>query len=352
MELPIMKITQSISLSQIHSRLGRPPRKAFTLIELLVVIAIIGTLAGLLLPAIQQAREAARRMSCASNIRQLAIATHSYMDTFKAIPPAVCMAPGVAGAWSVHARLLPFLEQANLQNIIDFRYNYSDLTNAPQHANVTKMLIPIYICPSESRAEERVGTTQNHFPVNYGINYGTWLVFDAATKSTGNGAFVVNKKIGAAALTDGMSNTVGFAEVKAFQPRMSNSSVPATLGAPIPNTPADVLALGGTFGTTGHTEWVDGKVQQTGFTSVFTPNAKIPYTNAGITYSIDFVSRGESLTATVPTYAAVTSRSYHVGLVQVAMMDGSVRTVSDQVELSTWRAMSTRDQGEVFVLPE
>ncbi len=128
--------------------------RGFTLVELLVVIVIIGVLAGLLLPAVQQARESARRMQCASNLRQLVIATQNYMDTFKGVPPAVCFAPGVSANWSLHARLLPFVEQANLQNIIDFRYNYNDLTNAPQHAEVTRMRIPLFLCPDESKQEE------------------------------------------------------------------------------------------------------------------------------------------------------------------------------------------------------
>src|SRR6478609_8897935 len=98
-------------------------RYGFTLVELLVVIAIIGVLVALLLPAVQAAREAARRMSCGNNLKQMVLATHNYMDTLQCLPPAVCFSTSGGGSWSAQARILPYLEQANLQNIIDFRYN-------------------------------------------------------------------------------------------------------------------------------------------------------------------------------------------------------------------------------------
>jgi prepilin-type N-terminal cleavage/methylation domain-containing protein len=326
-------------------------RSAFTLVELLVVIAIIGVLVALLLPAVQAAREAARRSSCSNNLRQVVLATHNYMDTIKSLPPAVCLSPAGGGLWSAHARILPYLEQANLQNLIDFRYNYSDITNAPQHAQVTQMKIPSYVCPSEVKAVPRVTATLTHFPTTYGINYGTWMIHNAPTRQMGDGAFVVNAQLTDGSFTDGLSNTIALSEVKAYQARINNSSTPATVGAAIPSTPAEVLAYGGTFGTTNHTEWVDGKVHETGFTTVLTPNTKVPYTNSGVLYDVDFVSKGESLTNTVPTYAAVTARSYHPSIVQCAMMDGSVRSVANTTDLIVWRAMGTRDGGEVVSLP-
>ncbi len=329
----------------------RTARGGFSLIELLAVLAIVGILVGLLLPAVQAAREGARRMECASNLRQIMLATQNYLSAHRALPPAVCLAPR-GGAWSIHARLLPFCEQSQLQNRIDFRFNYSDLVNAPQHADVTKTKIPMFVCPSEIKSEPKVGPNLTHFPTNFGANYGTWFVFDATTRTGGEGAFVVNRPIPTGAILDGMSNTLAFSEVKSFQARLSNSANPNGLGAPIPNSVAALVALGGTFGTTGHTEWVDGKVIETGFTSVFTPNSDVRYTNLGIPFSVDFVSKGESLSATVPTYAAVTSRSYHVGMVQSAMLDGSVRSVSNQIIPQTWRSMSTRGNGEIIEVTE
>jgi prepilin-type N-terminal cleavage/methylation domain-containing protein len=325
--------------------------RGFTLVELLVVIAIIGILVALLLPAIQAAREAARRTQCTNNLHQVILATHNYMGAVKSVPPAVDWAKTTTANWSVHARLLPFAEDTSLHGLIDFRFNYSDITNASQHAQVTQMKIPMYVCPSETQAEPRVGTSQTHFPVTYGINYGTWFLYDATTRKIGDGAFVVNAKISDKAFTDGMSKTLAFAEVKAYQAKIANSGNPGTLGTPMPDSPTTVVGYGGTLGVTGHTEWVDGKVHETGITATFAPNTNVPFTDASGGYDVDFISKGESPTSTVPTYAAVTSRSYHPSVVQAALMDGSVRTITNSVDMSVWRAMGTRNGGETFEMP-
>ncbi len=100
-------------------------RAAFTLVELLVVIAIIGILVGLLLPAVQAAREAARRMSCSNNVKQMGLALHNYHDAFRRFPAAGFYRRDQASpSWSLQARLLPQLEQANLQNLIDWNHAY------------------------------------------------------------------------------------------------------------------------------------------------------------------------------------------------------------------------------------
>ena len=324
----------------------------FTLVELLVVIAIIGILVGLLLPAVQAAREAARRMSCSNNLKQFILATHNYLGTHKSMPPAGCLSVSGGGVWSAHARILPFMEQLNLQNLIDFRYNYNDMVNTPQHAEVTKMKIPAFVCPSETKAEPRVTTTLTHFPTNYGVNYGTWFVFNGPTRQSGNGAFVVNQRLTDGAFVDGMSNTLAVSEVKAYQARVNNSGNPAALNAAMPTSPADVIAYGGTFGTTNHTEWVDGKVHETGFTATFPPNTRVMFSASGQMTDVDFVSRSESMTQVSPTYAAVTARSFHAGIVNAALVDGSVRTFSNSVDTTIWRALGTRAGGEVVSLEE
>ena len=108
-------------------------RKGFTLIELLVVIAIIAVLVSLLLPAVQAAREAARRTSCKNNLKQLGLALHNYADNYGTLPPSFCSdgPDGTGGGeWSVQARLLPFIEAANMYNAIVFEASYSDPVNA------------------------------------------------------------------------------------------------------------------------------------------------------------------------------------------------------------------------------
>src|SRR5690606_5786939 len=119
--------TPSLTSHARHQRLfmshgSRSPRFGFTLIELLVVIAIIGVLIALLLPAVQQAREAARRTQCKNNLKQIALAVHNYADTHRFLPPSACIAVGSTqnnGSWSIHGRILPQLEQANLADRVD-----------------------------------------------------------------------------------------------------------------------------------------------------------------------------------------------------------------------------------------
>ena len=332
------------------ARVFRPIRTAFTLVELLVVVAIIGILVALLLPAVQAAREAARRGQCSNNLHQLSLAMHNHLTARRYVPPAIDWSTSTASNWSVLARLLPYVEEDSLRNLINFKFNYGDVVNAPQHARVTEMKIPLFVCPSDQQQEPKVGTSQNHFPPTYGANAGTWFIFDPVTGKTGNGAFVINTKISDRAFVDGMSKTLAFAEVKAYQAKLANAGSPSSLGSSFPDTPAAVVALGGTFGATGHTEWVDGKIHETGFTATFPPNTNVPYNSGGTTYDVDFISKTESPAGTVPTYAAVTSRSYHPGVVQCAMMDGSVRTVGN-VDTAVWQAAGTRNGNEAADLP-
>ena len=318
-------------------------KDGFTLVELLVVIAIIGILIGLLLPAVQAAREAARRMSCQNNLKQLGLALHNHESIRKQLPPlGDYQTHGAAVYWSMQTRLLPYAEQANLQNLID----YSRPIN--QQPQVAKMRVPFLICPSETNDRERPdGPTFIHYPLNYAANAGEWLIM-LPPAGRSSGVFVVNRPLRLASITDGTSNTLGMSEVKAFTPYLRDGGIPATV-TPTPNQPEDIALLGGEFKSeSGHTEWVDARVHQTGFTTTFPPNQFVAYSSNGLTYDIDFNSMREGRSTTLPTHAAITSRSYHTGGVNSLFMDGSVRFVAQTIERQIWRALGTRESGEVI----
>jgi hypothetical protein len=147
-----------------------------------------------------------------------------------------------------------------------------------------------------------------------------------------------------------LSNTLGAAEVKAFTPYWRDGGSPAAGGTAVPNTPAELTAYftAGEFKTdSGHTEWVDARAHQTGFTTTFPPNPRVPFAVGGTTYDVDFNSMREGRSATLPTYAAVTSRSHHTGGVNAVRMDGSVYFQRNGVSAVVWRALGTRAGGEV-----
>jgi prepilin-type processing-associated H-X9-DG protein len=183
------------------------------------------------------------------------------------------------------------------------------------------------------------------YPLDYGNNVGVWFVYDATTGEGGQGAFYPYSWLTASAFVDGLSNTLAFSEVKAYEGHYRNANLAGSL--PIPTSPSQLCTLGGTFMQTGHTEWMEGRSVQTGFTATFTPNTRIPCQYNGAEYDVAWTNRMESPTATFRTYAAVTSRSYHPGLVNSLFMDGSARSISSTIGLRAWQALATRNGGEV-----
>ena len=317
-------------------------RRGFTLIELLVVIAIIAVLIALLLPAVQQVREAARRTQCKNNLKQIGLAIHGYHELHNMLPPSGQLIVGSSfTSYSAHARILPFIDQSNLYQMVAFNTGFAS------QPTVTEQKIPIYICPSEVRPTAKAGTPI-HFPVNYGASVGTWLAFDPNNGESGDGAFGINSRNSFASILDGSSNTVGFLEVKAYQPAIRNSGTPTGANVPPPANPTDVQTYGGSFATDwSHTEWVNGEVLQSGATTAFQPNRKIPYTTGGVTYDVDFTTQRLGNSTTIQTYLVVTSRSYHIGGAHALMMDGSTRFLSDNMSQDVYRALGTRMGGEV-----
>ncbi len=334
--------------------LPRSIRKAFTLVELLVVIAIIGVMVGLLLPAVQTAREAARRMSCQNNLRQLGLALHNYESSFRVFPPSSSPSGGSqTQPWSGQAFLLPYLEGSSEYSLIDFSYGYHHQVNRDRFPpfGVAPIRISVLMCPSETNDRIRLNATTSqpeHYPLNYGMSVGEYLVFNPVTRTDGGAAFGAARRHKASAYLDGLSQTLAFAEVKAFNPRFHDATLPATT----PPTPQDVSPSisGGAWSIeNGHTEWVCGRAIHNGFTTTFGPNTIVPHVAAnGATYDIDVSSSREGRNFVDLTYAVITARSHHVGLVQVAMMDGSVRPATNSIDLKTWRSLGTRAGSEVI----
>jgi prepilin-type N-terminal cleavage/methylation domain-containing protein len=317
-------------------------RAAFSLIELLVVITIIAVLIGLLLPAVQKVREAAIRIKCQNNLKQIGLACHNFEFMNDSLPPngaytaANSPAPFVGDSYSVLARILPYVEQSALAQYVDLN---APATSQPQ---VTGAFIGCYVCRAEPNAKVKPGTPPR-FPASYAANEGDWLVWDPTTGRGGNGVFPLvaypsDRGIRLIDIWDGTSNTIGFAEVKA-----STSYVLGTGAAPAtpPGSFEDLPGAGSTFNAdAGHCGWTEGQTCQTGVTFAFPPNAS----------PTDWVSGLDGASTTTPTYAAVIARSYHASGICILFMDGSVRVMwGAGAEL--WRALGTRDGGEPVSQP-
>jgi len=294
----------------------RTARKAgFTLVELLVVIAIIGILIGMLLPAVQQVREAARRIQCANNCRQIGLATLNYESSFRRYPSGwttsdTSDATGLPG-WAWSAEILPFLEAGNLASEIDLRVAITDL----RHEDVLDVVVQAYLCPSDpaqelvdltSEVSTTVGneggsgtrdatdttTSMSVGRSNYSGVFGSLEVEDDPFK--GNGIFFGNSQIGVRNVRDGTSNTMFFGERR--------------------NDRGAVIWLG------------------------VLPDVAEPF--ARIVGATDNTPHG-------PNEGFEEFGSYHPGGINVTFADGSTQFVDDQIADIVFQGLGSRNGGEV-----
>jgi prepilin-type N-terminal cleavage/methylation domain-containing protein/prepilin-type processing-associated H-X9-DG protein len=334
-------------------------RRGFTLIELLVVIAIIGVLISLLLPAVQQAREAARRIQCGNNLKRLGLALHNYETALGALP----MSMSLRGAgnsvaydtgWSAQARILPYMEGNPLFNTA----NLSVFKEDPPNVTVISLNVAGFTCPSEVRTEVSTHDYGLSGVINYGFCQGDWFAWGGFNGPQNRQAFGPNRSRRLAEFRDGLSQTLLAAEVKTYQ-SASNcrfSTLPSVnnpLAIPAPD--ADPFTVAPEYDNGGcvtqnqnefHTEWSDGHTHASGFTTAWPPNEVIL---GKVTYpGMDLDLNGMNEENGGPTFAAITSRSYHPGGVNVLMGDGTVRFVKSTVAGATWRALGTVAGGEVI----
>ena len=312
-------------------------RSAFTLIELLVVIAIIAVLVAILLPAVQQAREAARRFQCGNNLKQLGIAIHNYESTYQRFPAShngspFPPSPTTHFRWSVLAALTPFMEQSSVYNSLDFNVPLFGTAAVgfgiyPQNRAACKKVVPSFLCPSDS---SRV-VTADRGPVNYaacggsGVNGG--VLYDT------DGVMYSNSWLPIASITDGTSNSAcmsestlgsGIADSTGAVPADSTGYIVAnTATASTPLTTADCTP-GGTWRYNRGYCWADGGIINGTYNHAYPPNS----------------TRPDCMNRTSPGYRA--ARSQHSGGVNMLLCAGPTRFVTENVDTTVWAAVSTR----------
>jgi prepilin-type N-terminal cleavage/methylation domain-containing protein/prepilin-type processing-associated H-X9-DG protein len=335
-------------------------RRGFTLIELLVVIAIIAVLISLLLPAVQAAREAARRAQCTNNLKQVGLSFLNYESTFAVLPPAFVGA-GTGNnvtwtnGWSALSRALPYLEQSSLFNSANFSIWKEDPTNTTTIA----LNVSAFVCPSDPKNQPVLHDYGVAGSNSYGVCQGDWFVWGGFSGPFNGAAFSTNQARTFAAFTDGTTQSILAAEVKCSQASANCKAALSLIQNPasVPPPTANPLTVAPDYNTCNpvnvgsaqfefHTEWSDGNAHASGFTTAWPPNFKVIGT-ASWNLGLDLDLNGINQESGGPTFAAITSRSYHPGGVNALMGDGSVHFVKSTINGSTWRALGTIAGGEV-----
>ena len=369
--------------SRMHTRLRPPPAapRGFTLVELLVVIAIIAVLMALTIPAVQSVRESGRRMNCGSNLRQFGIAILNYEAARRHFPPTeapVIRTNKQGTGWSLHARLLPYVEQATIADRFDFKQpafsgNFSTQTPNPAFAPLFAMPIPILLCPSDPAPVVNSSNGFDYAGNNYMVSFGSATVpgagrfyWNFATPT--DGIVHEESRVRAAQVTDGLGNTIIASEAVRSVPAGSADTVTFPAGAP-PSFPYQYLFNGSARWTNGQTAITfSGNANPTtadidafvaGWSAVGTSwrHAGSPSMRGrGLSWAA--TTAGNSLTngfltpnSRIPDIAIHWSgffgpKSFHRGVAQVLFGDGRVVPLSESIDKTVHRGLHSINGGE------